>query len=82
MKAMGAKTLLLICDTSFTCEDYTTYRAHPCSLSSPLRRAHPGPGPHTTVGLFLCAKDHPRSGGGPSFGKIQGSLKIKDTYHP
>ena len=34
-----------ICDRSFTCEDYTTYRAHPWS-PFPLRRAHPGPGPH------------------------------------
>ena len=34
-----------ICDGSFTCEDYNTYAAHPWS-PFPLRRAHPGPGPH------------------------------------
>ena len=37
--------LLRICDSSFTCEDYNTYRALPWSLFPP-RRAHPGPGPH------------------------------------
>ena len=42
---MGAMALLPICDSSFTCEDYNTYRAHPWS-PFPLRRAHPGPGPH------------------------------------
>ena len=46
MEAMGAMALLPICDSSFTCEDYNTYRAHPGS-PFPLRRAHPGPGPHT-----------------------------------
>ena len=49
VKAMGAMALLSICDRSFTCEDYNTYRAHPWSLS-PLRRAHPGPGPHNMCG--------------------------------
>jgi len=38
--------LLRICDSSFTCEDHNTYRVHPWS-SVPLRRAHPGPGPHS-----------------------------------
>ena len=33
------------CDSSFTCEDYNTDRAHPGSPFH-LRRAHPGPGPH------------------------------------
>ena len=46
VKAMGAMTLLPICDSSFTCDNYNTYRAHPWS-PFPLRRAHPGPGPHT-----------------------------------
>jgi len=32
-------------NSSFTCENYNTYRAHPWS-PLPLRRAHPGPGPH------------------------------------
>ena len=30
--------------SSFTCDDYNTYRAHRWS-PFPLRRAHPGPGP-------------------------------------
>jgi len=37
VKAMGAMALLPICDTSFTCEDYNTYMAHPWS-PFPLRR--------------------------------------------
>ena len=45
LEATGAKALLPIGDSSFTCEDYNTYRAHPWS-PFPLRRAHPGPGPH------------------------------------
>ena len=45
-EAMGAMALLPICNTSFTCEDYNTFRAHPWSPSF-LRRAHPGPGPHS-----------------------------------
>jgi len=40
---MGAMALLPICDSSFTCEDYNAFRAHPWS-PFPLRRAHPGPG--------------------------------------
>jgi len=46
VEAMGAMVLLPICDTSFTCEDYNTYRAHPWS-PFPLRRARPGPSPHS-----------------------------------
>ena len=46
--SMGAMALLPICDSSFTCEDYNTYRAHPWS-PFPLRRGHPGPGPHTHI---------------------------------
>ena len=45
VQAMGAMALLQICDGSFTCKDYNTHRAHPSSRF-PLRRAHPGPGPH------------------------------------
>ena len=45
IKATGAMALLPICDSSFTCEDYNIYWAHPWS-PCPLRRAHPGPGPH------------------------------------
>ena len=37
VEAMGAMALLPICDSSFTCENYNTYRAHPC------RHLHPGP---------------------------------------
>jgi len=37
---------LPILDSSFTCEDYNTYRDHPWS-PFPLRRAHPGPCLHT-----------------------------------
>ena len=33
------------CDSSFTCQDYSTYGAHPWS-PSPLRRAYPWPDPH------------------------------------
>ena len=44
VEAIGAMALLPIWDTSFTCEDYMTHRAHPWS-PCPLRRAHPGPGP-------------------------------------
>jgi len=29
VEAMGVIALLPICDSSFTCEDYNTYRAHP-----------------------------------------------------
>ena len=50
VKAMGAMSLLPICDSLFTCEDYNTYRAHPWS-PFPLRRAHPVPGPHTAPHL-------------------------------
>ena len=50
MEAMGAMSMLPICDRSFTCEDYNTYRAPPWS-PFPLRRAHPGPGPHTRSAL-------------------------------
>ena len=46
VEAMAAMALLPIRDSSFTCEDYNTHMAHPWS-PSPLRRAHPGPGPHT-----------------------------------
>jgi len=53
VEAMGAMALPPICDSSFTCEDYNTYRAHPWS-PFPLRRAHPGPGLHMTPFLFLC----------------------------
>jgi len=38
--------LRLLCDSLFTCEHYNTYRARPWN-PFPLRRAHPGPGPHT-----------------------------------
>ena len=57
VEAMGAMVLLLICDSSFACEDYNTYRAYPWS-PFPLRRAHPGPGPQTEGGdsdLYMCA---------------------------
>ena len=47
VEAMGAMALLPICDSSFACEDYNTYGAHPGSLSPP-RRAHPGPGLHNS----------------------------------
>ena len=46
MEAMGAMALLPICESSFTREDYNTYRARSWS-PFPLRRAHPGPDPHT-----------------------------------
>ena len=48
-----------IYDSSFTCEDDNTDRAHPSS-PFPLRRARPGPGPHKT--------SHPEisSGGKPT----------------
>jgi len=39
---------LLLAPRSFTREDYNTDRAHHWSLF-PLRRAHPGPGPHTML---------------------------------
>ena len=45
-----AMALLAICDTSFTCEDYNTYRGHPGSHFA-LRRAHPGP----NVNMGVCA---------------------------
>ena len=45
VKAVGAVALPAICDSSFTCEDYNPYMAHPWS-PFPLRRAHPGLGPH------------------------------------
>ena len=45
VKAMGAMALLPTFDASFACDDQNTYMAHPwCPF--PLRRAHPGPGPH------------------------------------
>ena len=56
---MGAMALLPICDSSFTCEDYNTYRAHPWSSFPPRPWSsfppstlgalfpRPGPGPHT-----------------------------------
>ena len=50
VEATGAKALLAICDSRFTCEDYNTYRAHPWRPFS-LRRAHQGLGPHTHLGL-------------------------------
>ena len=36
------------------CEDYNDYRAHPWS-PFPVRRAHPGQGPHTSASQFLGA---------------------------
>jgi len=36
------------CEERVTCEHDNTYRAHPWS-PFPLRRAHPGPGPHTSL---------------------------------
>jgi len=61
VKAMGAMALLPICDTSFTCEDYNTFRAHPWSPFL-LRRAHPGPGPHTSPRRGSWCQSHPRAG--------------------
>ena len=49
VEAMGAIPLLDISDSSFTCEDYNTYSAHPWSLPPPeagpsrTRSSHPSP---------------------------------------
>ena len=56
VKAMGTMALLPICDSSFECEDDNTYRAHPWS-SFPLRRVHPGLGPHNAHTLAMLAID-------------------------
>ena len=56
VEAMGAMALLPICNSSFTCEDYSTYRAHPWS-SFFLRRAHPRPGPRTRTGRTQRARN-------------------------
>ena len=58
MEAMGAMALLPICDGSFTRDDYNTYRDLPWSRF-PLRRAHPGPGPHTVLQGYLAHKKTP-----------------------
>ena len=50
VEAIRAMALLPICDSSFMCEDYNAYRAHPWS-PFPQRRAHPGPGPYTREGV-------------------------------
>jgi len=65
--AIGAMALLPICDSSFTCEDYNTFRAHPWN-PFPLRRAHPGPGPHKLepfqgVRVFLLCQETLLKGG-------------------
>ena len=57
---MGAMALLPICESSFTCEDYNTYRAHPWS-PFPLRRAYSGPGAHRlgVLGVVQCMRNTP-----------------------
>ena len=69
VEAMGAMALLPICDSSFACEDYNTFSAHPWS-PFPLRRAHPGPGPHTRVGVFNARVGVANTRAGVLFGTI------------
>ena len=50
---MGAMALLPICNSSFTCDDYNIYKAHPWS-PFPLRRAHSEPGLYTARAAWAC----------------------------